>query len=47
MVLVEAGVLPSIGKASDVLMVALYAFAAGWSEPFALKTLNRFMDNPG
>lgn len=41
LVLVQLGALPSVGNGGVVEMTALYAFLAGWSEPFILGVLNR------
>jgi hypothetical protein len=41
LVLVQLGALPSVGNGGAVEMTALYAFLAGWSEPFILGVLNR------
>jgi len=41
LVLVEVGGLPRVGTGGDAAMVALYAFLAGWSEPFIFNVLGR------
>jgi hypothetical protein len=47
LVLVEVGGLPSVGNGGDAAMVALYAFLAGWSEPFVLNVLHRLAPDEG
>jgi hypothetical protein len=47
LVLVELGAVPRVGNGGDVEMVALYAFLAGWSEPFILGALDRLGSSEG
>ena len=41
LMLVQLDALPKVGNGGEAEMIALYAFLAGWSEPFILGVLNR------
>lgn len=47
LVLVQLGALPKIGDGGIVELIALYAFLAGWSEPFIIGVLSRLGSSQG